>query len=119
MGNTFCEMSSGEVLSSLRGKVLELPERKTSHGIGEQEEWTPFNGEMHLNGIKVIVNNPTPQKTKTKVDCFEETMLLIGIYKHKMELAKYEKKEKRIRELAMEQKKRNEQKEGQKVTYKM
>ena len=27
--------------------------------------------------------------------------------------------EKRIRELAMEQKKRNEQKEGQKVTYKM
>ena len=65
-------MSSGEVLSSLRGKVLELPDRKTSRvsdvknnlkminvfifdvqGVDEQEEWTPFNGEMHMNGIKV------------------------------------------------------------------
>jgi len=113
-------MSSGEVLSSLRGKVLELPERKSSHvAEHEHEEWTPYNGEMHMQGIKVIVNNPTPKKTKTKVDCFEETMLLIGIYKHKMELAKYEKKEKRIHELAREQKKRNEQKQGQKVTYKI
>ena len=38
---------SGEVLSSLRGKIIELPESK------EKEEWTPFNGDMHMQGIKV------------------------------------------------------------------
>ena len=40
---------SGEVLSSLRGKIIELPESK------EKEEWTPFNGEMHMQGIKVSI----------------------------------------------------------------
>merc|ERR1712198_490508 len=102
---------SSEVLSSLRGKVLEIPQRKTSNGSEksgnipqESEKWTPYNGDMHMQGIKVIVNNPTEKKAK--VDCFEETMLLIEIYRHKLELAKYEKKEKKIRELAMEQKKR-------------
>ena len=41
--------ASGEVLSSLRGKIIELPETK------EKEEWTPFNGEMHMQGIKVSI----------------------------------------------------------------
>merc|ERR1712227_40689 len=79
---------SGEVLSSLRGKIIELPESK------EKEEWTPFNGEMHMQGIKVIVNNPTPKKTKTKVDTLEDTLFLMEIAKHKIQLANYEKKEK-------------------------
>jgi len=39
--------------------------------------------------------------------------------RHKLELAKYEKKEKKIRELAMEQKKRNETNRGHIVTYKI
>merc|ERR1712210_211958 len=78
---------SGEVLSSLRGKMIELPESSK-----EKEEWTPFNGEMHMQGIKVIVNNPTPKKTKTKVDTFEDTLFLMEIAKHKIQLAKYEKK---------------------------
>ena len=43
-----------------------------------------------MQGIKVIVNNPTPKKTK--VDTFADTMLLIDIYKHKMELETFEKK---------------------------
>ena len=43
-----------------------------------------------MQGIKVIVNNPTPKRTK--VDTFEGTMLLIDIYKHKMELETFEKK---------------------------
>ena len=38
------------------------------------------------------MNNPTPKKTKTKVDTFEDTLFLMDLYKHKMQLAKYEKK---------------------------
>merc|ERR1711885_53056 len=102
---------SGEVLSSLRGKIIELPESK------EKEEWTPFNGEMHMQGIKVIVNNPTPKKTKTKVDTFEDTLFLMEIAKHKIRLAKYEKKEKMIQDMAMEQKRKKEQAKGKAVNY--
>merc|ERR1712179_180761 len=103
--------ASGEVLSSLRGKIIELPETK------EKEEWTPFNGEMHMQGIKVIVNNPTPKKTKTKVDTFEDTLFLMDLYKHKMQLAKYEEKEKMIQDMAMEQKRKKELSKGKVVNY--
>ena len=41
-------------------------------------------------GPQVIVNSPLPKKPK--VDAFEDTMLLIDIYRHKMELDKFEKK---------------------------
>ena len=43
-----------------------------------------------MQGIKIIVNTPTPKKMK--VDTFEDTMLLIDIYRHKMELETFEKK---------------------------
>ena len=76
----------------------------------ENEEWTPYNGDLHMQGIKVgwlnfislcdsdimscgpqvIVNSPLPKKPK--VDAFEDTMLLIDIYRHKMQLDKFEKK---------------------------
>ena len=48
---------AGEVLSSLRGKVLELPERKKSFYSRDTEEWTPYNGDMHMQGIKVCVSS--------------------------------------------------------------
>ena len=107
-----------------------------------------------MQGIKVIVNNPTPKKTK--VDTFADTMLLIDIYKHKMELETFEKKvvienrvpisrrnifnsiftfvflkcdieilrifyvqEKKIREMALQQKKKVEESRGPVVTYKL
>ena len=44
------------------------------------------------------MNNPTPKKTKTKVDTFEDTLFLMDLYKHKMQLAKYEKKVKMFTE---------------------
>merc|ERR1711936_190240 len=121
-------MSSTDVLLSLRGKVLEKPQRKPSHLLHgdsekacpvqlENEEWTPYNGDLHMQGIKVIVNNPTPKKTK--VDTFADTMLLIDIYRHKMELETFEKKEKKIREMALQQKKKVEESRGPVVTYKL
>ena len=47
------------------------------------------------SGLQVIVNNPLPKKPK--VDAFEDTMLLIDIYRHKMQLDKFEKKVKMIK----------------------
>merc|ERR1712123_417851 len=105
-------MSSSEVLSSLRGKVLKTPQRKVSHGEGhplceiQHEKWSPYNSNLHMQGIKVIVKNPMPEVPKG--DAFEDTMLLIDMMKHQKELNNYEKKEKRIRELALEQKKKKE-----------
>ena len=46
-------------------------------------------------GLQVIVNSPLPKKPK--VDAFEGTMLLIDIYRHKMELNQIEKKVKIIK----------------------
>ena len=79
------------------------------------------------------MNNPTPKKTKNKVDTFEDTMFLMDLYKHKMQLAKYEKKvlvnlnlktthrpffkEKMIQEMAMEQKRKNERAKGKVANY--
>jgi len=113
-------MSSAEVLSSLRGKVLTTPQRKVSHGVGnqplenEQEAWTPYNSNLHMQGIKVIVKAPVPEVKKG--DAFEDTMLLIEMMKHKKELNNYEKKEKRIQELALEQKRKKEAQNKNKVT---
>ena len=84
-------------------------QEKSCPVIHENEEWTPYNGDLHMQGIKVglktlylnqntimsfglqvIVNTPLPKKPK--VDAFEGTMLLIDIYRHKMELNQFEKK---------------------------
>jgi len=70
-----------------------------------------------MQGIKIIVNTPTPKKMK--VDTFEDTMLLIDIYRHKMELETFEKKEKKIREMALQQKKKIEESRGAVVHYKL
>lgn len=62
-----------------------------------------------MQGIKVIVKNPVP--TVKKGDAFEDTMLLIDMMKQQKEMNNQEKKEKRIRELALEQKRKREEKD--------
>lgn len=105
-------MTSTEVLSSLRGKVLKTPQRKVSHGEGPakceilHDAWSPYNSNLHMQGIKVIVNNPVPKVSKG--DAFEDTMLLIDMMKQQKEMNNKEIKEKRIRDLALEQKKKME-----------
>merc|ERR1712123_255793 len=69
-------MSSQEVISSLRGKVLERPTRKISHGEHQRpceiqhEDWTPYNSNLQMQGIKVVVINPVPEVKKG--DAFED-----------------------------------------------
>eukprot|EP00092_Neocalanus_flemingeri_P027007 GFUD01029288.1.p1 GENE.GFUD01029288.1~~GFUD01029288.1.p1 ORF type:complete len:117 (+),score=28.52 GFUD01029288.1:145-495(+) len=116
-------MSSAEVISSLRGKVLKTS-RKVSHGECshpceiQHEKWSPYNSNLHMQGIKVIVNNPVPEVTKE--DAFEDTMFLIDMMKQQSETNNKQKKETKIREMALEQKrKREEQDKGKTTTYYM
>merc|ERR1712080_535418 len=78
-------MSCDEVISSLRGKVLKRPSKR----IGkekvrecDEEEWTPYNANMSMQGIKVLVREPLPEESK-KSDSFEGTMLLLEIVREK------------------------------------
>merc|ERR1719508_49750 len=81
--------SSSEVISSLRGKVLETPPRKVSHGENsrpceiQHDAWTQYNSHLQMQGIKVLVNNPLPEVKMG--DAFEDTMLLIDMVKQQTE----------------------------------
>lgn len=50
---------------------------------GEVEAWTPFNSDLQMQGIKVLVTDPLPDQKKG--DMFEGTMLLLGMIKDKQE----------------------------------
>merc|ERR1739848_74938 len=88
-------MSSSEIQVSLRGK-------------GEVEAWTPFNSDLQMQGIKVLVTDPLPDQKKG--DMFEGTMLLLGMIKDKQENENKRMKDEMIREMALEKKRKNEQK---------
>merc|ERR1712228_1025151 len=95
---------SSEVISALRGKVIQKKDRKVEYG--EQiEEWSPYNANLHMQGIKVMVKEPVPQEMQ-KGDAFENTMLLLEMIKEKKQK---ESKDEMIRAMAMEKKKRLEQ----------
>ena len=47
------------------------------------EAWTPFNSDLQMQGIKVLVTDPLPDQKKG--DMFEGTMLLLGMIKDKQE----------------------------------
>ena len=87
MGTCTCRASRYVSLTSLLGRV---GKRRLPLNFKVPELTTSL---VHIiyNLMQVIVNNPTPKKND-KVDTFEDTMLLMSICKHKMELAKYEKK---------------------------
>ena len=68
---------------------------------GEAKEWTPYNAEMNLTGIKVsnkdfispgitkysmqvLVKNPMPEKVK-RDGSFEDTMMLLEMIKEKQQ----------------------------------
>merc|ERR1719209_456586 len=92
-------MSAAEVIESLRGKVLEKEEKE------DGQQWTPYNANMSMQGIKVLVKEPLPAEAKKSGDSFEDTMLLLDIVREN-------KKEEMIRAMAMEQKRKKETKEN-------
>merc|ERR1712025_394183 len=97
-------MSSSEIQVSLRGKVLDTSQKLE---YGEVEAWTPFNSDLQMQGIKVLVTAPLPDQKKG--DMFEGTMLLLGMIKDKQENENKRMKDEMIREMALEKKRKNEQ----------
>ena len=64
-----------------------------------QGDWTPYNGNLHMQGIKVLVNNPCPPVKRE--GAFEDTMFLIDLLKQSREK---EIKEKKVCQLSLENK---------------
>merc|ERR1711993_179279 len=93
MGVLSAIMSSEDVISSLKGKVLK-----------KNGEWTPYNAELQMQSIKVLVKDPTP--CNVGGGSFEDTMLLLEMVKEKQQKQNKELKEERIRQMAMEKKKK-------------
>merc|ERR1712055_813087 len=95
---------AAEVIHTLRGKVITKNERKVEYG--EQiEPWSPYNANLHMQGIKVMVKEPMPQKVQ-KGDAFEDTMLLLEMMKEKKQREKKQQREDLIRAMAMEKKRK-------------
>ena len=69
------------------------------------EPWTPYNADLHMQGIKVMVKEAMPKKIE-KGDAFEDTMLLLEMMKEKKQKENKLQKEERIRAMAMEKKRK-------------
>jgi len=95
---------SSEVIQTLRGKVITKNDRKVEYG-DTIEEWSPFNADLHMQGIKVMVKEPVPVKIQ-KGDAFEDTMLLLEMMKEKKQRERKQQREDLIRAMAMEKKQR-------------
>merc|ERR1712106_280528 len=93
-----------EVMQALRGKVISKNDRKVEYG-DHIETWSPYNANLHMQGIKVMVKEPMPQMIQ-KGDAFEDTMLLLEMMKEKKQKENKQQKEDQIRAMAMD-KKRN------------
>merc|ERR1712042_63350 len=63
---------AAEVIQTLRGKVLTKNDRKVEYG-DSIEPWSPFNADLHMQGIKVMVKEPVPRKIQ-KGDAFEDNV---------------------------------------------
>jgi len=103
-------MDPEEVIESLRGKVLEKEEK--DDGLGHKMQWTPYNANMSMQGIKVVVKEPLPPQATKSGDSFEDTMLLLDIVREKKKKQNENKKEEMIRAMAMEQKRKKQMKEN-------
>jgi len=118
--------------ANLKGKILNVPYPhiwfKIPEGTSKDEdykytceknkEWTPYNSNLHMQGIKVIVNNPVPEEKKQNPDSFEDTLLLLDIMKEKRMKEMKTKKDDMIRQMALEQKKKLEEKRQAQVLIK-
>ena len=78
-------MSAEDVISSLKGKVIQKKQ-------DELNKWTPYNAELQMQSIKVLVKDPIP--TNVGGGSFEDTMLLLEMVKEKQQK---EKKELKVR----------------------
>ena len=59
---------------------------------GEPEIWSPYNANLHMQGIKVLVKDPVPEKVQKGGDAFEDTMLLLEMIKERKKKTESEEK---------------------------
>eukprot|EP00091_Calanus_sinicus_P022957 TRINITY_DN7554_c0_g1_i1.p1 TRINITY_DN7554_c0_g1~~TRINITY_DN7554_c0_g1_i1.p1 ORF type:complete len:128 (+),score=41.77 TRINITY_DN7554_c0_g1_i1:72-455(+) len=120
-------MSSKEVLPALRGKIIHKPAIKKwyptldldacvynaqakegdeyAYTVEKETEWTPYNSNLHMQGIKVLVKDPVPAESK-KGGSVEDTLLLLDMLKNIKQKDKEAEKAKKIHNMAMAQKKK-------------
>jgi len=73
-------------------------------------EWTPMNSNLHMQGIKVLVHKPIPEKTINNLsDSHEDTLLLLDLIKQKKAKEGQQKKDAMIRAMALQQKEKRQQ----------
>merc|ERR1712066_75502 len=110
-------------IQKLKGKVLETPKqhlwrvnkqanRNYKYTVeNEDSGWTPYNSNLQMQGIKVVVEQPVPA-AKISSGSVEDTLLLLDIVKEKQQEENKKLKEERIRQMAMEQKLKKERERG-------
>merc|ERR1711997_356960 len=120
-----------KMANNLKGKIINVPYPhiwfKIPESVCENEDykytyeknrdWTPYNSNLHMQGIKVIVNNPVPQNHQNP-DSFGDTLLLLDMVKEKRMKEMQERKDDMIRQMALEQKKKLEEKRKGQVLIK-
>eukprot|EP00092_Neocalanus_flemingeri_P036716 GFUD01039972.1.p1 GENE.GFUD01039972.1~~GFUD01039972.1.p1 ORF type:complete len:125 (+),score=21.55 GFUD01039972.1:24-398(+) len=118
-------MSSVDVSHSLRGKIITTPVTKKwsltknpkvvkcaqvlfedtadtyAYTYEEPSEWTPYNSNLHMQGIKVYVKEPGNKKA----DAIANSLFLIDIMRENRKKEMEAEKAQHIRMLAMEKKK--------------
>jgi len=106
-------------MPSLKGKILDTPKQhlwRINHQSDDthkftvelnDETWTPYNSNLHMQGIKVLVADPVPVTT-VKGGAVEDTLMLLDIVKEQRMKDNKQEKDERIRQMAMELKKKKE-----------
>merc|ERR1711997_177044 len=124
---------SREMANNLKGKIINAPyphiwfkipesvceneDYKYTYEKSDNGDWTPFNSNLHMQGIKVVVHNPVPE-THQNPDSFEDTLLLLDMVKEKKRKEMKQRKDDMIRQMALEQKKKLEEKRKGQVLIK-
>merc|ERR1712141_53208 len=119
------ENAMGDKGVKLRGQVIDKPKEqmwmlKSDADLEEYKytcepghmEWTPLNSNLTMQGIKVQVNRPIPEKTINNLaNSHEDTLLLLDLMRHKRQQEGQKKREDMIREMALQQKKNKQERE--------
>jgi len=115
-----------EVEQRLRGRIVRKPKEqvwmlKTDSDTEEykytcepgHQEWTPLNSNLCMQSIKIVENRPIPEKTINNLgSSTEDTLLLLDLMRQKKQQENEQKKEARIRQMALEQKQKKEAMRG-------
>merc|ERR1712154_16002 len=117
MGSHSQSLTMQTSIHNLKGKILEKPEKHywrvnkqanknykytVDHEISA---WTPYNSNLQMQGIKVVVDQPVK---KISAGSVEDTLLLLDIVRGKQQEDNRRQKEERIRQMALEQKRKKE-----------